>query len=238
MDLQSILTQTSAITVAFLVITVKQIKDKIIKKCEKKLSELRSLTAGVGISYLFIHLLPNFIEKTNGSTIIFLTAIIGFTTFYIIEEKIYEKTKRKKQIKKKLAIEDTIISTIYSITIGILLAELSKVDPKEIIFIAAPLILHSAFTGPTKYKIKNKLLKAITKTSIFIGLLIGYITIQYATQEIIISIMGFVTGAIFFLVTRHLLPKKETPGTLKYFITGATGYTIIILILMMLETLI
>ena len=228
-----LLTPYSAIIIALIATIIQILKVKIIKKHQKFLPKLRSLTAGIGLTYLFLHLLPRFIERANESQLIFLTIIIGFTIFYLIEDRIYRNTPTK-QIPRKKALEDRVISIIYSITIGILLTEVAIIAPEETLFLAIPILLHTAFTGPTKYKIKNTLVNTLTKTSMLIGVIIGYLTLAFLPDRILVIIMGIAAGALLFLVTRHLIPNKHETEP-KYFITGTVTYAIIILILLTIE---
>ena len=80
-------------------------------KSEKYRNKIISFSAGISITYIFLHLLPEFIAAQI-NRFIFLSILLGFVIFHLVEKYIYQHSSEDKLL-KELAIEDSITSFIY-----------------------------------------------------------------------------------------------------------------------------
>lgn len=91
--------------------------------------------------------------------------------------------------------------------------------------------------GFGKNLIKKTLLGLSALTGVFIGLLLELILPVKIELELIYILFSFISGVILYTIVREVIPEKEK-GNPFYFLLGAVGFTIIILIIKIFTNLI
>ena len=75
--------------------------DWINKKLKKKIEDMRSLTAGIAVVYIFLVLLPESLKGFNYNKNIFYFLLFGFLAFHLIEKYFYQH-ERRHELRRKL----------------------------------------------------------------------------------------------------------------------------------------
>ncbi|MBN2454564.1 hypothetical protein JXB11_03385 [Candidatus Woesearchaeota archaeon] len=203
--------------------------DHTVRAFKKVLGEVTSFVAGVSVTYVFMLLFPEFVERAFESyhPSIFLSILIGFSIFHIIEKYIYQKAPKKKRF-RDLAIEDSAISFIYHLIIGILLFELTSENLLAGALFFFPVFLHTSVHALPVDITKVKAMKLFLATGTLWGVLLAaYICTP--PHIVTTALIGFVIGALIFSVIRHALPAGEA-GRPVYFIVGVLLYSLVILL--------
>ena len=195
-------------------------------KCGRVLHKVTSVTSGVAVAYIFLHLLPEFVEGVNAlNKFIFLTALGGFVAVYLIEKYIYQHSPIKK-LKQELAVEDSSILFLYNFVVGALLVEFALGSSLEAVLLFVPVFLHSAMSGLPLDISVNRMVRGISSAAALIGA--GVIIAAGALSPAVkFSLIGILTGALIFSVTRHHLAFGRQ-GSPSWFLAGAGAYSAII----------
>jgi hypothetical protein len=203
--------------------------ENTLKLCKKVLGEVTSFAAGISVTYVFMQLFPEFVKRTFSvyHPSIFLSILVSFSAFHIIEKYIYQHSPRK-GVFRKLSIEDTTISFIYHFIIGILLVELTAKNLVEGALFFFPVFFHTAVHTLPVDITKSRNMKIFLATATLWGVLTAaYI---YTPSMMITTILiGFVIGALLFSVIRHSLPTGRE-GKPLYFVLGMLIYSMIIIL--------
>ncbi len=190
-----------------------------------------SFSAGIAVTYIFLDLFPNFSEgAAQIDKLLFLSVLIGFVSFHLIEKYIYQHSPEKKLF-KELAIEDSVISFIYHFVVGMLIVSfLNQNLLRGILFFIPVLIYTGVSTLPVDIT-ESKIIRIIVALSTLFGIV--FVKYIYTTMSPLIFniLLGFIVGTLFFTVTRHSIPigKKGQP---MYFILGVLFYTLILFLLL------
>jgi hypothetical protein len=204
--------------------------DALCSICKKFNNHLMSLSAGISLTYIFLHLLPQFTYGiTQISNFLFLSILIGFVIFHIVEKYIYQHSPEDKLL-RELAIEDSITSFIYHFVIGIILVSFVNQGLFEGILFFIPVLFYTAVSTLPVDMTKVKSIKLILSISTLLGVIFSAFIYPSMNQIIYFSLLGFIIGALLFTVTRHSIPKKRQ-GKPLYFILGVIFYSILIYLL-------
>ncbi|MBW2965886.1 hypothetical protein KY342_02150 [Candidatus Woesearchaeota archaeon] len=204
--------------------------DILCLKCKPYQNYLISFSAGISITYIFLHLLPQFTYGiTQISNFLFLSILIGFVIFHIVEKYIYQHSPEDKLL-RELAVEDSITSFIYHFVIGIILVSFVNQGLSEGILFFIPVFLFTAVSTLPVDMTKFKSIKAILAVSTLLGIIFATFIYPNMNQIIYFALLGFIIGALLFTVTRHSIPKKRQ-GKPFYFIIGVIIYSVLIYLL-------
>ena len=200
---------------------------KIFKRYE---NHLISFSAGISLTYLFLNLFPEFSQRiAKGDEFIFISILIGFVVFHLIEKYIYKNTKNDKKL-EELAIEDSVISFIYHFIIGMIMVSFFNKGVYEGILFFIPAMFYTGVNTLPVDMTKSKIIKTVLSFSTLLGILFVTFIFKEISQLTYLTLLGFIIGALSFTVTRHSLPfgKKGRP---LFFTLGVILYSIIIILL-------
>jgi hypothetical protein len=202
--------------------------EEFVLRCYHFRDQLVSFTAGISIAYLFLTLFPEFTTGSFavGARMLFMSVLIGFALFHLVEKYIYQHVPGKK-ILRDLAIEDSVISFVYHFMAGIVLFEFVKIDLNFGILFFIPILIHTSVSTLPVDTPKNNLVAIILASSTFFGVLFASYAQSILSASIIFILMGFVAGTLLFTLTRHTLPAKEQ-GSPLFFLVGIFVYVVII----------
>lgn len=211
-----------ALVLAGVITLIHYFSQRLSRLCKPFYSELASFSAGVGISYLFLQLFPEFIESAN--RVFFIPVLAGFVIWHLVEKYIYETAPRNK-VFKELALEDSIISFLYHVIVGIVLADIAKTGQKEALLFFVPVALYTALsTLPVDFS-KNSYINLMLSSSTFLGAFMATMVDFDAHFKLVL--MGFVIGTMAFTIIRHSIPQGKS-GQPLYFLAGVAIYSILI----------
>lgn len=212
--------------------------------------EFVSFAAGVGISYVFIYLLPQMEhaqsllnEEINGMSdswsqyIVYLNALLGVVIFYALDRlivKAWEKDEvlNPNVIESKIFWAHIVFFALYNAMIGYLLTTQSENNSSHLFLFFFAFALHFLTNdwGLRNHheKIYDTYGRAILSGSILFGFVLG---VLFDFQEYVIGLVeSFVTGAMILNVIKHELPN-EREGSLKGFLLGVIGSSILFLLM-------
>ena len=200
--------------------------DAIRIRCGTYFNSISSAAGGVTVSYIFIQLLPEFVEGvTQLNKLLFLSVLAGFSMVHVVEKYIYQHSPIK-LLKKELALEDALVQFMYMFIIGILFVEFWRVSTLQIGLLFVPVFVHSAMSGLPLDVSDNKIVQATPALAPIVGVLFA-LFIEQITPEVKFTLIGIITGALIFSVTRHHLPFGKR-GSPEWFIVGVLTYSAII----------
>jgi hypothetical protein len=195
-----------------------------------------SFVAGISVTYIFLHLLPNLYEGvTNFSRSLFVFVLLGFVLFHIVERFIYKFVGRGK-ISEDLKLNHSLWLLIYDISMGIVLIGFFKFSAINGFLFFVPVFLHSAlsslsvhkihgFDFRVKPKIENKFTKFFLSAGSIYGAMIAMIFNIGTKLSFILT--GLVAGILLYVVIRETIPK-EKEGNPVWFVIGVVMYSLLI----------
>lgn len=190
---------------------------------------LNSFAAGIGVVYIFIHMLPqlahgqyvllkSYGEKSLFGNVfaIYIMALIGFIFFYLFDQilvytdrlptKVYEKT-----IERSIYWANVFFVVAYNIMIGYVVGSynLNSIS-YQIIFLLAYFIHFVALKWGI-YHVSPALYNDRARYPIILGLFIGYFIALFfnISESVFIIIEALITGAMILMVFKHELPNEQ-----------------------------
>ena len=205
--------------------------ENVNKLYQEHREKIISFGAGISITYLVLLLIPELHANTEqqGKSI-FLFLLLGFTLFHVIEKHIYQHNKKDIRLKESKGLH-SISFFLYHLIIGIILVNLTKVDPRKGFLFFIPILFHTAVSNISLKEIHGKIreksfIKFLLSTSTLLGVLIGvYVGIS---ESISIILLGFVTGSLMYIITRDIIPP-DNKGNPIYFVVGVIVYMLLIM---------
>jgi hypothetical protein len=188
-----------------------------------------SISAGVSVSYIFLILLPEIYSGSfEISRILFISILLGFGVFHVIEKYIRQNFTGPALRKEHKLIHST-TSFIYFFVVGFLLVKLTESDgglAASLLFI--PIALHIVIDSLPRRHTKKQHLRALSASSPFLGAILASVLDVGAAGNT--ALLGIVGGALLYTVVRESLPA-ERKGKPLYFITGLLFFTVLVLLL-------
>jgi len=192
-----------------------------------------SFTGGVFISYLILHMFPGlFMDDVLLSRISLVFVLIGFSFFHLLEKYIYRhETKSQEELRKELKETHSVTFFIYHLIIGLVIVSIiNGTGPAGGILFFIPLLFIAAVSSISLKGIhgnvrQNRTVKVALSVSTLMGILIAIIF--PLTQLIYSVLLGFVIGALLFVVIVDSIPK-ERKGEPVFFILGVALYSLLI----------
>jgi hypothetical protein len=191
-----------------------------------------SFTGGVFITYLVLHLLPSlFVGDLLLNRISLVFVLVGFSFFHLLEKFIYRhKTKNQEELRKELKEIHSIAFFIYHFIIGIVLAGiLGRSETAGFLFFI-PLLFITGMSSVSLKGIHGRIRqKSAVKIVLSVSTLLGILVSLFfpVTPAISSILLGFVTGALLFIVIVDSIPK-ERKGEPVFFILGVALYSLLI----------
>ena len=213
-----------------------------------------SFAAGVSVAYVFIHLLPElhsagveFIHLTAHRSLlipeyrVYMSALIGFMFFYGMEHMVAwsRLTRKKESLEEKTEkTEKTIYAihvggfTIYAWLISYLLVYDTEKGTISLILYAVAMGLHFLVIDYALYQEHGSLYERRGKNVLALASLAGWVIAIWIElpAHIIITILGFVSGAVIMNSLINELPG-EKEGKFPAFLLGGILYAVLLLLI-------
>ena len=221
----------AAIALGLLITLVHYYSEEIGFRSRHIRDELISFAAGVSLAYIFITLLPEFAigDEILEKRLMFIFVLVGFTLLHLVEKYIYQHVKKRRQLYKDLAIEDSVVSFAYHFIVGIVLVLFTQQDLRLGILFFIPITLHTAASTLPVNAPKHQNMAALVASGTLLGTIFATYTIAYLTHVIFFPMMGAMVGALLFMITRHTLPHGKR-GSPVLFVVGLLFYVAVFLI--------
>jgi len=198
--------------------------------CRPFSPKIVSVSAGISIAYIFLILFPEYLNHAKEDSELLSTSILaGFVVFHLIEKYIYQRSPVN-HITSRLAIEDTTISFLYHIILGIIILNFTSEQLTEGVLFFIPIILYTALSTLPIQQTQNKKALIFLSSATILGVIIGEIFADNINHPLYASLIGFVLGVMIFTVTRHSIPFGKE-GKPLYFLIGVIAYTVLIIII-------
>jgi hypothetical protein len=194
--------------------------------------KLLSLSSGVFITYLFLHMFPELYEidvMLNKTSLVFV--LIGFSIFHILEKYIYKHSKSTNTLKRELKEVHAVSLFIYYFVIGIAIVNLGEyIGTLEMILFIVPVLVHAALSsisfGETHAVAKGApIIRLFVSSSTLLGILMAYSLGILRIAHY--AIVGSILGMLLYITIVDSIPK-EKEGEPAYFLLGVVIYAIII----------
>jgi hypothetical protein len=195
-----------AIILAIILGLVQFFSKDIVRKCGKYYIHFLSFSAGISITYVFVHLFPHFsreVVKTN--QYIFFSLLIGFIFVHLIEKYIYQHSSIDK-IDNRLGVINQFTSVIYHIILGFVIFDFAEESLENVFLLFIPIIIFTAVrTFPVRTP-SSIIIRLVGSLSTLIGIGLAWILFDTIQGGIQIGLIGFVIGGLLFSVIRHSIP--------------------------------
>ncbi|MFC2143478.1 hypothetical protein ACFLQN_03700 [Candidatus Aenigmatarchaeota archaeon] len=204
--------------------------DKIKLRNPNHRNKMLSFTAGVSISYLFLFLFPEMYGRTEiMSKTLFIFVLLGFSMFHLIEKHAY-KQKSIEKCRKELKEIHSASFFMYHFIIGILLVNLTNLGLIEGLLLFFPIFFHTVFSVTSLTEIHDHIkIRGMLKNVLAVSTLLGVVVAFFLplTPGIISILLGFVVGALLYVIIRDTLPSNNA-GDPRYFISGIASYIVLL----------
>ena len=196
-------------------------------------TEIRSLAAGVSLTYLLIYLLP---ELYGGvvevERLLFLFVLLGATAFHLIEKYLYQHERKEKLI-FEIRAAHTIFFFIYHFIIGIILVAINAVSYISGLLFFIPILFYTVASQVSLHQLhanitERMVVRLILSSSTLFGVVLA--TLFSVPTRIYFPLLAFIAGALLYNVMVDVIPK-EKEGNILFFLFGTIAYTAVILTL-------
>jgi hypothetical protein len=217
-----------------LILTLLHFASGLFVKFTKKYNpKLLSFSAGILISILFLEIFPSFVEKIIPiSTSLFILPLLGFVAFHSIRAYNIKHIQTKKELKKRFRKSHILAFFIEHFTIGFALVSLTIINPSISIFLFIPFILLTISSSIILRIIdktsKTSMPKIILASSTLIGAVVGMFL--SFNSIIYLATLGYATGALFYIISRDIIPAEERKENMTFFYVGLILTIILLLI--------
>ncbi len=208
--------------ISFIAVFFLFIKESVLRKI---ILYLVSFSTGTLLAGAFLHLLPESIEKLGNNIIVFIFVLIGFSTFFLLEQFIHwhhcHKTpsehKQEEPFTYLILISDVIHNFIDGILIGASFVVSSAIGITTffvIIFHEIPknigdfgILIHGGFK-----KSKALILNFISALAVIFGGIFAY----FLSKNIDVSyLIPFTAGTFIYIAASDLIPEIKHHNSLK-----------------------
>lgn len=205
----------------------------LVKFTKKYHEKLLSLSAGILIAILFLEILPSFTSKIILiSPALFLLPLMGFVAFHSIRAYNIKHIETKKELRRRFRKSHILAFFIEHFTIGFTLVSFTSINPSIPVMLFMPFILLT-ISSSVILKIIDKTSKT-SKPKIFLAFstLIGAISglVLALNPVIYLAALGYATGALFYIISRDIIPAEERKESMMFFYIGLILTVILILI--------
>ncbi|MFA5049465.1 MAG: hypothetical protein WC501_00495 [Candidatus Micrarchaeia archaeon] len=198
--------------------------ERFAKNLHKYHEQILSLSAGLFLSFVFLEILEKIaVGYSLGNIYIYLFLLLGFSFFHIINKYIYlhnpDKKIRKQEL-EKLHFAGFSLDLFFS---GLAISLFLEGTDFYLGLIALiPFAFHTislTFSiNELNYKFKTSMIRRIGLT---ICPILGAISslIFYSNINLFYYSLAFVSGMVFYLATRHMIPNG-TKGRIFWYVLG------------------
>lgn len=189
-----------------------------------------SFSAGIFISYLFLHILPVFFnENTPTLRLSLISVLAGFSFFHLLENLAYRYHKGKEELKRRLKEVHSLGFFLYHFMVGIVLTTLLLQSLSGILFFLSLMLItatSSVSLGNIHGRVRsNKGLKLLLSLSTLLGMVAASALTLSPLHRVML--LGFVMGALLFAMVVDALPREREAQPL-FFILGIALYSFFI----------
>jgi len=195
--------------------------------------ELASLTGGIAVAYLLLHLFPLLYEGISVlNRGIFLFALGGFVLIHLVEKYVYKKYPPA-QLPQEIDIMHSYAMAGYYFVVGFVLVNLAALGNFELFLFVVPVALYTllssfsthAIHGAQYHSSKSIRLNTLIAAMPFAGAIsANFVTIS---QNVFYSLFAFVAGVMMYIFVRDTIPA-ENEGNPTFFLIGAIAYSLLI----------
>ncbi|MDG6218216.1 MAG: hypothetical protein QCI00_02105 [Candidatus Thermoplasmatota archaeon] len=202
--------------------------EHIVKTCDKYYAHVLSFSAGISVTYVFVHLFPHFsqdVVKTN--QLLFVSVLFGFIFVHLIEKYVFQHSSND-LVDDRLGVLNQFTSVFYHIVLGIVIFDFSEQGLLKILLLFVPIII---FTGVSTLPVRHhssNFVRFFVSLSTLAGVVLAWLLFDTIQGIIQFGLVGFVIGGLLFSVIRHSIPHGKE-GKPLFFIIGVALYTPIIL---------
>ncbi|MFO7677380.1 MAG: hypothetical protein R6V50_03235 [Thermoplasmatota archaeon] len=187
-----------------------------------------SFSAGVSVTYVFLHLLPQFsIAVVESNQLLFLALLFGFIFIHLVEKYIYQHSSDE-IIDNRLEHVNQSISVIYHIILGFVIFEFAQHGLIDAFLLFIPILIFTAVSTLPLRRHSNSIIKFFGSQATLFGVILAFGFVDIIQKNIQNAFIGFVIGGLIFSVIRHSLPKDKQ-GKPLLFILGVIIYAPIVL---------
>ena len=190
------------------------INDKLLNKI---LILLVSFSAGSLMGGAFFHLLPESLGEYNGSLLVFVYVLVGFSIFFILERILrwHHCHDKECETHKHLGSINLIGDGVHNIIDGIIIFSAFSVSPAVGLPVTVSIILHElpqeiGDFGILLYsgfkKSKALIYNFITASVVFIGVLLGYLLLN-RVEDLNSFLLPFAAGGFLYIAASDLIPE-------------------------------
>jgi len=208
------------------------ISDKIAANKGYKI-EVRSLAAGLSLTYLLIYLLPEiYAGVAQLDRYIFLFVLLGAVSLHLVEKYLYQHKKSKKLL-FDLRVVHALFFFVYHFVIGIVIVAINALDVAAGFLFFVPILFYTAVSQVSLHQLHANITEKLTvrlilSASTLFGIALA--TIFLVPELVHISLLAFVAGALLYNVMVEVIPRGKE-GNMIYFIFGAIIYIVLIFLL-------
>ncbi len=194
---------------------------------------IRSLAAGVAMSYVFLHMLPNLIESRNAihalleqtttmspfkDLIVFALALLGFEVFYILERICIQKDTKEKELTYRLDLSKYFI---YNALITYTMLVRIETGINYAIVFTMAMGFHFVLTDNYFAHHYSHLFKKKSHLFLLLGLLVGFLLATLFPVNVLASafLTAFLAGAILYNSFAQELSLRNT-SSMGFFFLG------------------
>jgi len=187
-------------------------------------SELVSFSAGLFITFIFLDLLPEFLNGLQfAGENIFLALLLGFVVFHMGEKYIYQHITNKRELLKDLTAIHALGFFFDHFTVGVALFLVFSVPiPTFGLLLFIPLLLHTVSSSLSLSHLdevyrRKSVFGFLLPLSPVIGVLAAWLL--NPTTALYYILFSIVVGALLYVVIRDMIPSGKK-GDLPAFIIG------------------
>ncbi|MBT3304130.1 hypothetical protein HN592_04805 [Candidatus Woesearchaeota archaeon] len=190
-----------------------------IKKIEKR-THLKTFVAGISLTYIFLHLIPQALPSENNE-LFFAFFLVGFVIFNMFESMIYNIRSSKKR-QRELKEEHATAFFLYNFLLGVSILFFLRQDLFIGIIFFIPVALHALISASALREMhtlvkQNQGYRILLSISTLLGMALALI---FALPENVSrSVIGFVAGSLLYIIFRDLIPKVNN-CRMNYFLSG------------------
>ena len=217
-----------AITLAVVLGIVQFFDEYIIQNSGRYYVHVLSFSAGISVTYIFLHLFPHFSQTVIETTeLLFLSLLFGFIFIHLVEKYIYQHSSDE-TIDNQLEHVNQSTSVFYHVILGFVIFDFAEQGVIEALLLFVPILIFTAVSTLPLRSHSKPVIKLIGSQSTLLGVILAFLFIDMIQGFIQIALIGFVIGGLLFSVIRHSLPKGKE-GKPLFFIIGVLVYTPIVL---------
>lgn len=198
---------------------------------------LMSFAAGVSVTYLLTHLIPDILLESLKfeilqSKLIFSYLLAGFVVFHLVEKYVQQHVKSK-MLLKDLRWIHFVSLFVYHAVIGIMIIHYAEEGFKYAFFFAVPVALNLVVLNISFHNVHkedsrpkgNYIFNIIGSLAVLAGAIFA---LKYKLPlSIVLSGAAFVAGSLMFIVIRETVPK-EKEGSGWIFLLGILVYWLLV----------